>query len=134
MQVLYSLPKPQQATVTALRQLETVLLSFLPDEAANSFLPSESAAHTAGTSSDFPAAAHAEETSMQRLTVSYLLLLGRMADNYQLEKAAFLNQLIESHGALAGRDTDEAVPHSPVSPGVTHTAKRPKSGTSPHAE
>ena len=134
MQVLYSLPKPQQATVTALRQLETVLLSFLPDEAANSFLPSESAAHTAGTSSDFPAAAHAEETSMQRLTVSYLLLLGRMADNYQLEKAAFLKQLLESHGALAGQDADEAALHSPVSPGVTQTAKRPKTGMSLHAE
>ncbi len=134
MQVLYRLPKPQQATVRALKQLETALLLVLPDEAANKFLPSESAAHTAVTASEFSASTHAEEMAMQRLTVSYLLLLGRMADNYQLEKAAFLKQLLESHGALAGRDADEAVPHSPVSPGVTQTAKRPKTGTSLHAE
>ncbi len=92
-------------------------------------LLSESAAQTAATTSEFPAATHVEELAMQRLTVSFLLLLGRMADNYQLEKAAFLKQLLESHGALAGQDADEAAPHSPVSPGVTQTAKRPKTGT-----
>ena len=95
-------------------------------------LPSE-LAHTAVTTSEFPAT-HTEETAMQRLTVSFLLLLGRMADNYQLEKAAFLKQLLESHGALAGQDADEAAPHSPASPGVVQTAKRPKTGTAPHAE
>ncbi len=91
-------------------------------------LPSE-LAHTAVTTSEFPAT-HTEETAMQRLTVSFLLLLGRMADNYQLEKAAFLKQLLESHGALAGQDADEAAPHSPASPGVVQTAKRPKTGMS----
>ena len=132
-QVFYSLPKPQQATATVLKQLETALLLVLP-ETANRFLPSEAAAHTAVRTSDFPAATHAEEMAMQRLTLSYLLLLGRMADNYQLEKAAFLKQLLESQGALAGQDADEAAPHSPASPGVIQTAKRPKTGTSPHAE
>ncbi|DBA94183.1 TPA: hypothetical protein ACH3X1_001814 [Trebouxia sp. C0004] len=132
-EVLYSLPKPQQATVRALKQLETALLLVLPDESANMVLPSESA-HTAFTTSEFSAATHAEETATQRLTVSFLMLLGRMADNYHLEKAAFLKQLLESHGALAGPDADEAAPHSPVSPGVTQTAKRPKTGMSPHAE
>ncbi len=133
MQVLYSLPRPQQATATALKQLETALLLVLPNKDAIDVLPSQSA-HTAVTTSEFSATTHAEETAMQRLTVSFLLLLGRMADNYQLEKAAFLKQLHESHGGLAGRDADEAAPHSPVSPGVTQTAKRPKTGTSPHAE
>ena len=96
-------------------------------------LPSE-LAHTAVTTSEFSATPHAEELAMQRLTVCYVLLLGRMADNYQLEKAAFLKQLVESHGDLAGQDTDEAAPHSPASPGVTQTAKRPKTGMSHHAE
>lgn len=71
---------------------------------------------------------------MQRLTVSFLLLLGRMADNYQLEKAALLKQVLESHEALAGQDADEAVPDSPVSPGVILTAKRPETGTSLYTE
>ena len=133
MQVLYSLPKPQQATVAALKQLETALLLVLPDETANLVLPSD-LAQTTVTTSEFSAATHAEEMAMQRLTVSFLLLLGRMADNYQLEKAAFLKQLLESHGALAGQDADEAALHSPVSPGVTQTAKRPKTGMSLHAE
>lgn len=133
MQVLYSLPKPQQATVRALKQLETALLQVLPDVTANMVLPSESA-HTAVTTSEISPSKHAEEMAMQRLTVSYLLLLGHMADNYKLEKAAFLKQLFESHGALAGQDADEAALHSPISPGVSQTAKRPKTGTPLHAE
>ncbi|KAL0030024.1 hypothetical protein WJX79_001712 [Trebouxia sp. C0005] len=126
-EVLYSLPKPQQATVRALKQLETALLQVLPDVTANMVLPSESA-HTAVTTSEISPSKHAEEMAMQRLTVSYLLLLGHMADNYKLEKAAFLKQLFESHGALAGQDADEAALHSPISPGVSQTAKRPKTG------
>ncbi|KAA6412940.1 MAG: hypothetical protein FRX49_13761, partial [Trebouxia sp. A1-2] len=132
-EVLYSLPKPQQATVRALKQLETALLQVLPDVTANMVLPSESA-HTAVTTSEISPSKHAEEMAMQRLTVSYLLLLGHMADNYKLEKAAFLKQLFESHGALAGQDADEAALHSPISPGVSQTAKRPKTGTPLHAE
>ncbi len=115
--MLYSLPKPQQAAAKAFRHVEAALLSELPSN--QSALPPLSDLVTA-------------DTGMQRLTVGFLLLLGRMADNYQLEKAAFLKQLSESHeGSGLHVRGEEAAPNSPESPAATQTSKRPRTGASP---
>ena len=103
-QALRSLPCFQQTSAKALKLLEIEVQSGLT--------------HLTVTN-------HAEQnTSWQRLTVNFLLLLGQMADNYQLEREAFLQKLEMSHG-VEGENESGAVVHSPESP---QSNKRHRSG------
>ena len=107
LQALHSLPCFQQTSAKALKLLETEVQSGLT--------------HLTMTN-------HAEQnTSRQRLTVNFLLLLGQMADNYQLERGAFLQKLEMSHG-VEGESDSGAVVHCPESPALEQSKKRHRSG------
>lgn len=107
MQVLRSLPRFQQTSAKALKLLETEVQSDM--------------SHLTVTSQT------EQSASWQRLTVNFLLLLGRMADNYQLERDAFLHKLATSRGMEGGREY-AAVVHSPESPALEQPNKRHRSG------
>ena len=140
MQILYSLPRPQQATAKALKQLEAALLLLLPSTAGSDFSLPDSAQSATGVCQS-PLRTQEESLRLLRLTVSFVSLLGRMADNYQLEKNAFLKQLQESHVAIDGHDSVTGAElhspagadgHSPATSDAGQTAKRPRISTGHH--
>ena len=108
-QVLYSLPCSQQIATKAAKLLEEEVQIGLTRQ---------------------PWTGGAETLSWQRLAVGFVLLLGRMADNYHLERDAFLKQLKESH-RVSDEDGkgQEAPAHSPESRKMGQQSKRPRLGT-----
>lgn len=140
MQILYSLPKPQQATAKALKQLEAALLLLLPSTAGSAILLPDSAQPATGVCQS-PIRTQGDILGLHRLTVSFVLLLGRMADNYQLETNAFLKQLRESHVAIDGHGSVTGAElhspagadgHSPDGADAGQTAKKPRTDTGHH--
>ena len=108
MQVLRSLPCFQQTSTKALKLLETEVQSGMT--------------HLTVTNET------EQSASWQRLTMNFLLLLGRMADNYLLERDAFLQKLAASH-RVEGESDSRAVVHGPESPALEQPTKRHRPGT-----
>lgn len=109
-QVLYSLPRPVQSTISALKQLQlAVLQSQSPQEHTGRATVPEDDLHIEGfmdydssyadTSSAVIYAAQHFNPTANSLLVNFLLLLGHIARNYDLEKANFLRQLKASRAA-----------------------------------
>ena len=104
-QVLRSLPHFQQTSTKALKLLEAEVQSGM---------------------THLTVANHTEQSaSWQRLTVNFLLLLGRMADNYQLERDAFLQKLATSPRV---QGESGVVVHGPESPALEQPNKRHRPG------
>ena len=106
-QVLRSLPCFQQTSAKALKLLETEVQYGMT--------------HLTTTNQT------EQSASWQRLMVNFLLLLGRMAYNYQLEREAFLLKLAMSHGVEGESDSGAAVRGS-KSPALEQPNKRHRSG------
>lgn len=106
-QVLRRLPCFQQTSTKALKLLEAEVQSGMTHQTMTNQTEQSACWH--------------------RLTVNFLLLLGRMADNYQLERAAFLQKLAAAHGGEKESDSG-AVLHSPASPALDQPKKKHRSG------
>ena len=106
-QVLCSLPCFQQTSAKALKLLETQVHSGMT--------------HLTVTNQT------EQSASWQRLTVNFLLLLGRMADNYLLERDSFLQKLAASH-RVEGESNSGAVVQGPESPALEPPNKRHRPG------
>ena len=108
LQVLYSLPGSQLTATKAAKLLEEEVQIGLTRQ---------------------PWTDRAETLSWQRLAVGFVLLLGRMADNYHLERNAFLKQLQESHRVSHEDGKGQgASANSPESPQMGQQSKQPRIG------
>ena len=112
---MYSLPGVQQTVTTALKLLEVEV--------------------QLGVTSEKPCSEVVKHVRWQRLAVCFVLLLGRMADNYHLERAAFEQRLKESQegSAAHGQIRASGAPsNDPASPESDQQSKRRRTGLLSH--
>ena len=103
-QVLYSLPRPVQSTTSALKQLQLAVLqsqslrkhtgrATVPEDDMHTEASMEYGSSDADMCSAVLCVAEHDCPTATSLLVNFMLLLGHMAKNYELEKADFLRQL-----------------------------------------
>ena len=108
LQVLYSLPKPQDSTTRAAKQLQVAIMQLSnqptlatlgsPSWHINSMEQQQPCTHKAASADEHakwnsPLLCLTAHGNTANMFINFILLLGHMAKNYELEKARFVKHL-----------------------------------------